>query len=333
MENVSLVIPVLNEEHCVVDTINSLYGQTRRPDEIIFVDGGSTDNTLEKINSVKNKEIPIKIISNKEKWQGVGRNKGVVAATYDIILCLDCGNIPDKNWIKELVEPLENDNELDLVAGSVLPMPENVFEKCIAGVIFPYLFQSGLYINPNNPVIKPSGSSLAFRKRIWEKVKGYPEWLATGEDKLFGIKLNKCGLNMRFNKNAVIYHHMRHNLRAFFKQCYKYGVGNGISKQTSVGLFNCFVKYAFGTILLATDLLSPINYIILVLGFSYYIYKEGYRPYLDVYKRIEYKQTVVFIPLILITRDIASFLGHFVGYLKWYANSYYKLCLKNYLEC
>jgi GT2 family glycosyltransferase len=70
-----------------------------------------------------------------------------------------------------------------------------------------------------------SSRSIAFKKECWKKVGGYPD-LTTGEDTQFNIKLIENGFNFYFAKDAIVYWKMRKNWKEFFKQFYKYGVGD-----------------------------------------------------------------------------------------------------------
>ena len=77
-KTVSVLIPAYNEEKGVRKTINSCLSQTRKPDEIIVINDGSTDDTLKILKSFGKK---IKIINlkkntgNKSKAQEIGVKK------------------------------------------------------------------------------------------------------------------------------------------------------------------------------------------------------------------------------------------------------------------
>ena len=77
--NISLCITTFNEEGSIGSLLNSLLSQTRKPDEILIVDGGSTDKTIEVINHYQKRFGKIKLL--KEKCtRAKGRNLGVEIA-------------------------------------------------------------------------------------------------------------------------------------------------------------------------------------------------------------------------------------------------------------
>ncbi len=94
---VSVVIPAYNVEKYIGRAIDSVLAQTRRPDEIIVVDDGSTDNTAEVIRSYGSK---VCFIRQENAGASVARNTGVQAATSEWIAFLDA----DDEWLPEKLQ-------------------------------------------------------------------------------------------------------------------------------------------------------------------------------------------------------------------------------------
>jgi glycosyltransferase involved in cell wall biosynthesis len=76
-DGVSVVVPVRNEEHTVGPLLEDLIAQTRRPDEVVVVDGGSTDRTAMVVQSYIDKGYPIRVIRTAHAYPGEGRNRGI----------------------------------------------------------------------------------------------------------------------------------------------------------------------------------------------------------------------------------------------------------------
>ncbi len=111
---ISFVTTVLNEENTINLLLESLVAQTKNPDEIIIVDGGSTDRTIDIIQKAKTKNQKLKSklkIIQKVGNRSVGRNEGIKKATGNIIVISDAGCVLDRDWIKEITKPF-NDNQL-----------------------------------------------------------------------------------------------------------------------------------------------------------------------------------------------------------------------------
>src|SRR3972149_11146039 len=105
----SLICTVLNEEESVQELIDSIINQSVMPDEIIIVDGGSTDSTTEVIMAkIKNdSNLNLKLFIKKGN-RSIGRNKAIEESSGDIILSTDAGCILEKNWVKNILEPFKN---------------------------------------------------------------------------------------------------------------------------------------------------------------------------------------------------------------------------------
>lgn len=222
----TLICTLKNERLNLKEFIDSLFDQTRVPDEIIIVDGGSTDGTIGIINDyIKNKK-PLRLIIKEGANISQGRNIAIKNAKYDIIVSTDAGCKLDSNWFKNIIRPFKESKDIDVVSGWYEPDARSRLEYCIADLYFPKLN----IITRNTDSFLPSSRSVAFKKSCWEKVGGYPEWLYTAEDTLFDLNLKKAGSKFYFAKDAVVYWRVRNTFKAFLKQQYFYAKGNGEAK-------------------------------------------------------------------------------------------------------
>lgn len=86
---ISVIIPVFNSEQTINKCLNSLFNQTLKEIEIIFIDDGSTDNSSKILFDYASKYDFIKIISQKNQGPGIARNKGIKKAKGEYIAFLD----------------------------------------------------------------------------------------------------------------------------------------------------------------------------------------------------------------------------------------------------
>ncbi|MFH1863560.1 MAG: glycosyltransferase family 2 protein [bacterium] len=101
---VSILIPTLNAGSVLEDCLKSIYEQDypKEKVEIILGDGGSADKTLE-----LGQKYGVKIIYNPLKTGESGKMAALKGATGDFCALIDSDNrLPDKNWLKEMIEPL-----------------------------------------------------------------------------------------------------------------------------------------------------------------------------------------------------------------------------------
>ena len=102
---ISVIIPVLNEEHSIAKLLNYLL-EIQNPEftnEIIVVDGGSQDKTLEVLQ-----HYPEIKIFHAEKGRAKQMNFGANAALSEILYFLHCDSFPPKNFDAEIVEQVKN---------------------------------------------------------------------------------------------------------------------------------------------------------------------------------------------------------------------------------
>ena len=78
---ISIVMPVYNSEKYLREAINSLQNQTYKKFEIICVDDGSTDQSLNILKKLQSEDSRIKIIQQQNLFAGVARNNGLQEAT------------------------------------------------------------------------------------------------------------------------------------------------------------------------------------------------------------------------------------------------------------
>ncbi len=115
MSLVSVVIPAYNAEKTIEDCVNSILNQTYNNFELIIVNDGSTDNTLELCEKIAQLDNRITIINKDNQGVSAARNDGIDKASGKYLLFVDSDDTVDKEYIKTLVEAKENNPEFDNV--------------------------------------------------------------------------------------------------------------------------------------------------------------------------------------------------------------------------
>lgn len=112
LPTISIIIPTLNSAKTLKDCLESITMQDYPKDtiEVIIADGGSSDGTLEIINSINATDsINLGILSNPLKTGEAGKAVGLKYARNDLLAFIDSDNIlPDKDWLKRMVEPFDD---------------------------------------------------------------------------------------------------------------------------------------------------------------------------------------------------------------------------------
>lgn len=309
---ITVIVTVLNEGESIRRLMDSLVAQSRQPDEIVIVDGGSKDNTVAVIETYAGR-LPLRV----EVWPGAnisqGRNIAVQLARGDIIASTDAGVRLDLDWLANLVAPLEADPDLAVVSGFFLPDPHTPFEIAMGATVLPRVNE----IDPEN--FLPSSRSIAFRRSAFMAVGGYPEWLDYCEDLIFDFNLRAKYRRFGWAPGAVVYFRPRSSLRAFFVQYYRYARGDG---KADLWRGRHLIRYL--TYLLVGPLLLYLGgrhdrrwWGLLGLA-AMVMFRKPYRRLLCEYPFHVVRRVGWWVPIIRVTGDIAKMLGYPVGLLwRW----------------
>ncbi len=206
---------------CAV-TLESLETQTRRPDEIIVVDGGSTDRTIHVIHRQTATNPRVRLIEAPGANIARGRNIAADAAKSEIIASTDAGCRAEPEWLEKLIEPFETDAATEFVGGFYRINSHTLLEEVVG------LATMRGQLDPVCPeTFNPSARSMACTKSVWSRAGGWPEWIGFSEDTLFDHKVRGMGVGWRFAADAIVHWRPRPSLRGIAKQFYNYGTGRG----------------------------------------------------------------------------------------------------------
>jgi glycosyltransferase involved in cell wall biosynthesis len=192
--DVTAVIPVYNGQAFLRDAVESVISQTLPPAQLVVVDDGSTDRSLEVLDRIES-PIPIVRVSQKNAGQSAARNRGVSLARSPFIAFLD----QDDRWyprhIEVLIQPLLGDpavgwvySNLDLIAGDNRTIKPGLLS--VSGSTHPKTSLRDC-LSEDNMFILPSASIL--RKEALERAGGFDERLSGYEDDDLFLRLFREG--------------------------------------------------------------------------------------------------------------------------------------------
>jgi glycosyltransferase involved in cell wall biosynthesis len=126
MIEVSIIIPIYNSEKYLRKCLDSIINQTFQKIEIILVNDGSKDNSLNIMNEYKAKDRRIKVINQENQGQGEARNNGIKIACGNYITFVDSDDWIAENHIENLYKILINNNADISVCNMAMIMEENL---------------------------------------------------------------------------------------------------------------------------------------------------------------------------------------------------------------
>ena len=218
---ISVVVPVRDEEDSIRVLLEGLLRQTQPPSEIVLADTGSIDDTRRIIEEFISQGEPVKLIRAQTGLPGRGRNLAAANSRCDWIAFTDAGNRQDPHWLAALTEKVGDGSTVDVVYGTYEPVVDSFFKECAAIAYVPPPFESdGGLVRPRSIV------SALMRRKVWETVGGFPEDLRSAEDLLFMRRVEQAKFNIVRTADAVVYWEIQPNIWRTYQRFVEYSRNN-----------------------------------------------------------------------------------------------------------
>jgi glycosyltransferase involved in cell wall biosynthesis len=296
---VSLVATVKDAGPHVGEFLASLRAQSRQPDEVVIVDGGSTDGTLEVLRSASDLTLFEEPGSNIAR----GRNIAVGAASHEVIAVSDADCILAPDWLDRLLAPLAGGADVSM--GFYRPLVESFFEACAAAVSIPEPEEL------DEATFMPSARSVAFRREAFDAAGGYPEWLDVGEDMYLNLRWRDAGVRMELASDALVYRRPRPGLAEYWRQFAGYARADAEADMYPRRHAIRFAVYGALALVLASGRRS-LMWAATIAGGAY-----AARPLRRAFRRIEEPRlrvaVVAAVPGLMLVNDLAKMAGYLYG--------------------
>lgn len=248
---ISLVSTVLNDKQGAIALLDDLENQSRFPDEMVVVDGGSKDGTwellLQRAHALPFLLRPIQIIGANVSH---GRNQAIEAAKGEWIVSTDFGCRLDPQWIEKLVAPYEQDPSIQVVTGSWKINKSEI--QSSAGWAEWALAQGKIGMIATSTCLA-STRSIAFHKSVWLEFGKYPEDLSlAGDDAIFSLWMVSSKKRILAAPEALCTWHRFHKLSSYLKESKRNFIGCG----EALFFLNFGIKTGIQTLLEILSLLA-----------------------------------------------------------------------------
>ena len=212
---VSVVVCTYNGSRTIRDCLDGA-SRLAYPDyEVIVVDDGSSDAT-----AVIARQYDCRLIQTENRGLASARNSGLAAATGDIIAYLDDDAYPDPDWLTYLAATFLRTGYAGVGGPNIAPPGDGPIAECVARA-------------PGGPVHvlvtdreaeHIPGCNMAFRKSCLDAIGGFdPQFRTAGDDVDVCWRLQERGWTLGFHPAAMVWHHRRNSVRAYWRQQIGYG--------------------------------------------------------------------------------------------------------------
>ncbi len=192
--NISVVIPAYNEEKYLPKTLESLDLLERKPDEVIVIDGGSADKTVQIAKS-----FGAKVVTDRHRGIGYARQKGLEAATGDVVAYTDADTVVPYDWLTKIAASLSGDG----ISG-VYSWYKISDGKIFYRFIINYGTRTAFFLSSLLGSSFAGGQNIAFWKAKGIKAGGFPVDFKSVEDFEMIRRLRSVGGVVYRDDNFVI---------------------------------------------------------------------------------------------------------------------------------
>jgi glycosyltransferase involved in cell wall biosynthesis len=220
---VSVIIPVLNEERFLKQSVQAILNQNYSGQfEIILALGPSKDQT-NVIAQELAQDKRIKLVENPSGRTASALNNAIKNSNFDIIVRLDGHAIVDSSYIKNAVNTLL-ESGADNVGGLMKAEGTNAFEKSVAAAMTSKFGVGNAPFHVGGKSGEVDTVYLGtFRKSALEKVGYFDESFIRAQDWEMNYRIRKTGGKIWFNPDLVVSYRPRKNILQLAKQYFEYG--------------------------------------------------------------------------------------------------------------
>jgi glycosyltransferase involved in cell wall biosynthesis len=198
---ISIIIPAYNAERTILETIKSVQKQTFSDFEIIVINDGSTDRTIELVQSVE--DARMKIFSYQNRGVSVARNCGFSHTTGEFIAFLDADDLWTSDKLELQLAALKQHPEAGIAYSWTYNMNEkeqllHPVEPLFNGNVYADLLLWNFISNGSNPLI---------RRQALEFVGEFCPLAAPAEDWDYWLRLSVSSLFVVVPKHQILYRH------------------------------------------------------------------------------------------------------------------------------
>lgn len=227
---VSVVVALYNAERTLDECLASLTRLDYPDYEVIVVNDGSTDGSEAIID-----RYPFRSITSENGGISAARNRGLRAATGEIVAYMDSDAYADPDWLRCLVRTFLESGAAGVGGPNLVPPSDNWLAKCV-------------YRSPGGPTQVMlddtsaehiPGCNMAFWKQALDEIGGFdPVFTAAGDDVDICWRLLERGHRLGFSPSAVVWHHRRPSVAAFWRQQVGYGFAESLLERRHPNKFN-----------------------------------------------------------------------------------------------
>ncbi|HWQ92489.1 MAG TPA: glycosyltransferase, partial [Clostridia bacterium] len=220
---ISVVVCTYNGGRTLADCLDGCQCLDYPNYEVIIVNDGSTDNSAEIAE-----RLGFKLITTENRGLSHARNVGMIHATGEIVAYTDDDARPDPHWLTYLALAFTRTNHAAIGGPNIAPAGDGEIADCVANAPGGPMH---VLISDTEAEHIP-GCNMAIRRKILKEIGGFDEqFRVAGDDVDICWRLKDSGYTIGYCAAAMVWHHRRNSVRAFWKQQRGYGRAEALLEQ------------------------------------------------------------------------------------------------------
>jgi O-antigen biosynthesis protein len=235
---VSVVVCAYNAEPTIQECLDAALRQNYPDFEVIVIDDGSTDATAEFAQG-----YPVRLIRTENRGLSSARNTGHAVADGDVIAYLDSDAYPDVDWLQYLANVFVTTDVVGVGGPNIPPPGDGSIADCVARAP-----GGPAHVLLSDTVAEHiPGCNMAFRAHALTEVGGFdPRLRVAGDDVDMCWRLQDHGWQLGFSPAAVVWHHRRNSVRAYWRQQRGYGRAEALLEAKWPEKYNAAGHFGWG---------------------------------------------------------------------------------------
>lgn len=221
---ISVICPVYNEIKYIDKLILFLIKVSPLDKEIIFIDGGSTDGTVEAINKYMETSINIRFLFNPKKYVPFALNLAIKQSSGNPIIRIDAHTEYAEDYFDKIIQSFELSGA-DIVGGPMIKIGISDFQKAVA------FCTSSIFGIGNSKIHKINYEGFsdhvylgAWKRDLFNDIGYFDLRMKRNQDDEFHYRAKSFGKKIFLSSNIKSYYHPRPDFKLLFKQYFQYGL-------------------------------------------------------------------------------------------------------------
>lgn len=225
---VSVLVPVLNEEAGIGEMLDRLLAQSFSAMEVIVADGGSSDRTPAILETYARKDARLRVVDNPGRLQSAGLNRAFAASRGSIVVRLDGHSFVRTDYVARCVELL-NSTGADVVGGRMVARAgDGLMAKGIEMAMGRrWAAGPARFHHPGPPGFVETVYLGTFRREVLEGAGGWSSDVGVNEDFDLNYRIRRAGGRIWYDPTLEVEYQPRSTIKALARQYFRYGRSKG----------------------------------------------------------------------------------------------------------